>query len=76
MYLQTLMLLLKAEGLDSCPQECWAIYPNTIREFIGIPEHRMLFTGMAIGFIDRQDKANQARPARAPLDDWARFHGI
>jgi nitroreductase len=76
MYLQTLMLLLKEAGLDSCPQECWAIYPATIRDFIGIPPERMLFTGMAIGFIDPADKANQAQPARAPLADWARFHGL
>jgi nitroreductase len=76
MYLQTLMLLLKEEGLDSCPQECWAIYPNTIGDFIGIPPERMLFTGMAIGFIDPDDKANLARPSRAPMADWAAFHGL
>ena len=76
MYLQTLMLLLKEAGLDSCPQECWAIYPQTIREFVGIPEERMLFTGMAIGFIDPDDKANLVHPARAPLADWAAFHGV
>jgi nitroreductase len=74
MYLQSLMLLLREEGLDSCPQECWAIYPETIRKFIGIPEDRMLFTGMAIGFADPADKANAARAARAPLADWATFH--
>lgn len=76
MYLQTLMLLLKEEGLDSCPQECWAIYPQTIRDFVGIPEERMLFTGMAIGFIDPDDKANLVKPARAPMADWAAFHGM
>lgn len=75
MYLQSLMLLLREEGLDSCPQECWAIYPETIRNFIGIPEDRMLFTGMAIGFADPADKANAARAARAPLAKWASFHG-
>ena len=37
MYLQSLMLLLREEGLDSCPQECWAIYPQTIRTFLGTP---------------------------------------
>jgi hypothetical protein len=36
----------------------------------------MLFTGMAIGFIDPDDKANAARPARAPVADWAQFHGV
>ena len=76
MYLQTLMLLLKEAGLDSCPQECWAIYPQTIGEFIGIAPERMLFTGMAIGYIDPEDKANLVQPARAPLADWATFHGM
>ena len=76
MYLQTLMLLLKEAGLDSCPQECWAIYPQTIVEFIGIAPERMLFTGMAIGYIDPEDKANLVQPARAPLADWATFHGM
>ena len=76
MYLQSLMLLLREEGLDSCPQECWAIYPETIRDFIGIPEDRILFTGMAIGFKDAADPANAARPARAPLADFATFHGL
>jgi nitroreductase len=76
MYLQTLMLLLREEGLDSCPQECWAIYPATIRDFLGTPDDRMLFTGMAIGFKDEADPANAARPARAPLAEFATFRGI
>ena len=76
MYLQTVMLLLREEGLDSCPQECWAVYPQTIRDFIGIPDERMLFTGMAIGFKDPADKANAMVPRRAPLGDFATFRGI
>lgn len=76
MYLQTLMLLLREAGLDSCPQECWAIYPATIRGFLGVPDDRMLFTGMAIGFKDDADPANAARADRAPLADFATFRGI
>jgi nitroreductase len=76
MYLQSLMLLLREAGLDSCAQECWAIYPATIRAFVGIPEDRMLFTGMSIGFKDDADPANAARAARAPLAEFASFHGI
>ncbi len=76
MYLQSLMLLLREAGLDSCPQECWAIYPATIRDFIGIPDDRMLFTGMAIGFKDDSAPANAARATRAPLADFATFHGL
>lgn len=76
MYLQTVMLLLREEGLDSCPQECWAIYPKTITEFLGTPDEMMLFCGMAIGFADEADKANQFRAKRAPLAEFAKFHGI
>jgi nitroreductase len=76
MYLQTVMLLAREEGLDSCAQECWAIYPKTIGAFLGLPEDRMLFCGMSIGFADEGDKANQWQSRRAPLEAFARFHGL
>ncbi|WP_103729950.1 nitroreductase [Novosphingobium sp. HII-3] len=74
MYLQTLMLLLREEGLDSCPQECWAIYPRTIDEFLGAPSDHMLFTGMAIGWKDEAEPANAFVPSRAPLDEFLEVH--
>jgi nitroreductase len=76
MYLQTVMLLLREEGLDSCAQECWAVYPATIRGFLGTPEDRMLFCGMAIGYKDEGDPANSMRSERAPLADFTSFHGL
>lgn len=76
MYLQSVMLLLREEGLDSCAQECWAMYPQTIGEFLSLPPERMLFTGMAIGYEDPEAPANQLRAARAPLEEFAEFIGI
>lgn len=76
MYLQTLMLLLREEGLHSCAQECWSLYPATIGDFLHLPAERMLFCGMSIGYADESDPANSFRAARAPLADFARFHGI
>lgn len=76
MYMASVMLLLRGAGLDSCAQECWAIYPETMRGFIGIPPERMLFCGMAIGYSDESDPANALRTERAPLADWASFHGV
>jgi nitroreductase len=73
MYLQSLMLLLREAGLDSCPQECWAIYPKTIQDFLHVPETRMLFTGMSIGYKDAQDPANNFVPARAALEEFCTF---
>ena len=76
MYLQTVMLLLREEGLDSCAQECWAVYPQTITQFLGTPAERMLFTGMAIGHANPDHAVNAQFSARAPLQDFARFHGL
>ena len=76
MFLQSVMLLLREEGLDSCAQECWSVYPRTIGEFIGIPPERMLFTGMAIGHANPDHAVNQLRTDRAPLEAFARFHGV
>ena len=76
MFLQSVMLLLRSQGLDSCPQECWAAYPETVREFIGIPPERMLFTGMSIGYANREHPVNALVTERAAVDTFARFHGV
>lgn len=76
MFLQSVMLLLRAEGLDSCAQECWAIYPETIGRFLELPAERMLFTGMAIGYARRDGPLDALVTERAPLQEVARFHGI
>jgi nitroreductase len=73
MYLQTLMLLLVERGLASCPQECWAIYPESVTAFLGTPADRMLFCGMAIGYEDEGEPANRLRSSRAPVEEWATF---
>jgi nitroreductase len=76
MFLQSVMLLLRAEGLDSCAQECWAIYPDTIGRFLELPAERMLFTGLAIGYARRDGPLDALVTERAPLEEVARFYGI
>lgn len=76
MYLQSVMLLLREEGLDSCPQECWSLYPRTVTEFIGMPGERMLFCGMSIGYRNPGSAVNRLVADRAPLEEFTRFHGL
>ncbi len=75
MFLQSVMLMLREEGLDSCPQECWSRYPETIGSFVGIPPERMLFAGMAIGYRNPEHPVNSLVTSRAPLEEFVRFHG-
>jgi nitroreductase len=73
MYLQTVMLLLREAGLDSCAQECWAHYHRTVKEFLKPPEELMLFCGMAIGYKDRDAVVNRMEADRAPLEEFCHF---
>lgn len=76
MFLQSVMLLLQEAGVDSCPQECWSSYPQTVGQFIGLPPERLLFCGMAIGYRNPEHPVNTLVAKRAPLEAFARFDGI
>lgn len=76
MFLQSVMLMLREEGLDSCPQECWSRYPETIGTFIGMPPEHMLFAGLSIGYRNPEHPVNSLVTDRAPLEEFVRFHGI
>ena len=75
MWLQTIMLLLREEGLDSCAQEAWAAYSPQVREMVDIPEDHIFFCGMAIGYRDPDAPVNQFDVKRAPLDESVRWEG-
>ncbi|MEU4426804.1 nitroreductase [Actinoplanes sp. NPDC024001] len=69
-YLQTVMLLLRAEGLHSCTQEVWAEYHRSVADVTAAPPERMLFCGMSIGFAD---PAFAQPRIRAPLSETVTF---
>lgn len=76
MWLQTVMLLLREEGLDSCPQESWAMYTRQVRECVAIPDDHIFFCGMAIGHRDPGAPVNRFAVPRAPLSEVVRFEGF
>jgi nitroreductase len=71
MYLQTVMLLLRAEGLHSCPQMAWSQVRETVADVVSPPDELMLFCGMSIGYEDRT--AKYIRTGREPLDETVTF---
>ena len=76
MYMQTVMLLAVERGLDTCPQEYWARYPQTVARAVGLPNDHMLFSGMALGFRDAEHPINTLKAARDPFDAWAELRGF
>lgn len=73
MFLQTFMLLATERGIDTCPQEAWAMWSQAVAEFVGAPDEEMLFCGIAIGHADPDAAVNRLVSDRMPLEDWARF---
>ena len=73
MFLQTFMLLAQEAGLDTCPQEAWAMRHGAISEFVGAPDNEMLFCGMAVGHADWDKPVNDLHSDRMPLDEWCRW---
>lgn len=74
MFFQTVMLLAKERGLDTCAQQSWCSWHRTIHDILGIPQERMLFSGMALGYRDPDHPINSWRTDRAGLADIATFH--
>ena len=73
MFLQTFMLLAREAGLDTCPQEAWAMKQESVTAFVEAPDELMLFCGMAIGYQDESEKVNELRTSRTPIEDWTVF---
>jgi nitroreductase len=76
MWLQSLMLLAVEAGLATCPQECWAMYGKTVRDTLGLDDGQILFTGLAIGYADRDAPVNNWPVQRANVDDILEWQGF
>lgn len=67
-YLQTLLLLLTAHGIASCPMATMREYPDVVRSEFGVPEEIGLQCGLVFGYEDPSVPANRTRTERAPLE--------
>jgi nitroreductase len=76
MYMQNVMLLALERGLDTCPQEYWARYPQTVAAHVGMPDDHMVFSGMALGYRDPDHPINSWRSTRDPIDVWCQLQGF
>ncbi len=70
MFLQSIMIAARAEGLETCPQAAFAYQPATVKQFAGIPDGYTLVCGMALGYEDKSDVVNSFVTEREPLDTF------
>ncbi|MEM7523985.1 MAG: nitroreductase [Pseudomonadota bacterium] len=76
MFLQSLMLAAREEGLHTAPQEAWAMWESAVRRATGAPEEEMLFCGVGLGWMDESAPINALRTDRATVDEFAVFAGF
>ncbi len=76
LYMQNVLLLCKEKGLDTCAQEAWAVWHQTIRDVVGIPQNELVFCGVAVGYADPGEKINELVSERASLEEFAQLKGF
>jgi nitroreductase len=68
MFLQSVMIAARGEGLATCPQAAFAYQPATVKRYAGIPDTHTLVCGMALGYEDTSHVVNSFVTDREPLE--------
>jgi nitroreductase len=76
MFVQTVMLLARGEGLHTCGIEAWTHWHKTVSACLDLPDEHMLFCGMALGYADPAAPINAWRAPRDGVDGFAAFFGF
>ena len=74
LFAQNVILAAHSLGLGSCLQASLAHYPDTVREFLGIPETKQLILGISIGYPALDAKINTYRSEKLGIDGFVWWH--
>lgn len=68
MFVQSVMLAARGEGLETCPQAAFAYYPATVKQAVGIPASEVVVCGMSLGYADTSAVVNSFVTEREPVE--------
>jgi nitroreductase len=72
-----IIALLAADyGLGTITQARAVVYPDVIREVLGIPDTKLMLVGIGIGYPDLKNPVNQYTTDREPMDKLVRWYGF
>ena len=74
MFMQTVMLLARGHGLESCPQQAWCDYGAIVRDQLGLSDSHILLSGMALGYADQSAPENGLVSDRVPIVEFVTVH--
>jgi nitroreductase len=67
MFLQSVVLMTRAFGLDTCPQAALNLCQGIIAEHLALPENEIVVCGVSIGYADLSQPENALVSKRAAL---------
>lgn len=73
---QTIALAAINFGLGTCIEQDSVLYPQVIRQIIGIPESQKIVIAIAIGYPDWDFPANKLQSTRETLSNIATWQGV
>lgn len=73
---ENIMLLAASYGLGTLPAIQTVVYPDVLRDILGIPDSKLIVLGIAVGYPEWDDPVNQFQSEREPLDRITRWYGF
>ena len=73
---ENIMLLATSHGLGTVAQIQAVLYPDVLRNVLGISDSKLIVLGIAVGYTDRADPVNKLRSERDPLDTVSTWYGF
>lgn len=74
MFMQNVMVVARAYGLETCPQQAWCDIGAVVHEELGIADTHILLSGMALGYGDPHAPENGLVSERIGVDEFATWH--
>jgi len=73
-FVQSLMLLAREEGLHTAPQGWWRNWSSVSHELLDIPDEEEVLVGMSLGYGNPDAPVNDLYADRAGLNEIAKFY--
>jgi nitroreductase len=76
MFIQSVMIAARGQGLHTCPQAAWIEFPETVGAVLGLPAEEQLVCGMSLGYADESAIVNTLRTVRERCEAFTTFRGF
>lgn len=74
MFMQNVMIVARAYGLETCPQQSWCDFGAVVHRELEIPDGHILLSGMAIGVEDKSAEENTLVSTRVAVEKFTHWH--